>query len=76
MPSFLSQRFGASITPGGSPSELNVNDIRIIGLLTVTLLLGIALIGLDWEAKVAMILHIALLSLFVFIRFKLFCSSY
>ena len=59
----LSQRTGVSITPGGSTTELNINDIRIIGLLTVTLLLGIALIGLDWEAKVAVAACILLTAL-------------
>lgn len=29
-----------------------VNDIRIIGVLTVTLLLAIAIIGMEWEARV------------------------
>lgn len=29
-----------------------VNDIRIIGTLTVILLLGISLAGMEWEAKV------------------------
>lgn len=28
------------------------NDIRIIGVLTVTVLLGISLAGMEWEAKV------------------------
>ena len=28
------------------------NDVRIIGCITVALLLGIALVGLDWEARV------------------------
>lgn len=30
------------------------NDIRIIGVVTVTLLLGISLAGMEWEAKVAL----------------------
>lgn len=30
-----------------------VNDIRIIGVITVTCLLGIALAGMEWEAKVS-----------------------
>lgn len=34
------------------------NDIRIIGLVVVILLLIIALIGLDWEAKVHMNMYI------------------
>lgn len=28
------------------------NDIRIIGVITVTILLGISLAGMEWEAKV------------------------
>ena len=32
-----------------------VNDIRIIGVLTVTLLLVIAIIGMEWEARVSII---------------------
>lgn len=28
------------------------NDIRIIGVITVTVLLGISLAGMEWEAKV------------------------
>ena len=37
---------GAEFT--GSPE----NDIRVIGFAVVLILLAIALIGLDWEAKV------------------------
>lgn len=29
-----------------------INDIRIIGTITVILLLGISLAGMEWEAKV------------------------
>ena len=29
-----------------------VNDIRIIGVITITLLLAIAIIGMEWEARV------------------------
>jgi hypothetical protein len=32
-----------------------VNDIRIIGFLTVSMLLVIALIGMEWEARVCII---------------------
>lgn len=28
------------------------NDIRIVGVITITVLLGIALAGMEWEAKV------------------------
>ena len=30
-----------------------MNDTRIIGSLTITVLLGIALVGMDWEARVS-----------------------
>lgn len=30
----------------------NINDIRIIGTITVILLLGISVAGMEWEAKV------------------------
>ncbi|CAF0929755.1 unnamed protein product [Brachionus calyciflorus] len=33
-----------------------VNDVRLIGLITVLLLLGVALIGMKWEAKVQLFL--------------------
>ncbi|CAI9727615.1 solute carrier family 12 member 3-like isoform X1 [Octopus vulgaris] len=33
-----------------------VNDIRIIGVITITLLLGIAIIGMEWEARAQLIL--------------------
>lgn len=32
------------------------NDIRIIGVITVTVLLGISLAGMEWEAKVTLTL--------------------
>ena len=28
------------------------NDVRIIGILTICVLLGIALVGMEWEARV------------------------
>lgn len=43
-----------------SPQEHNslivdpTNDIRIIGVVTVTVLLGISLAGMEWEAKVTL----------------------
>ncbi|XP_062588171.1 solute carrier family 12 member 3-like [Saccostrea cucullata] len=37
------------------------NDIRIIGVLTATLLLGIAIIGMEWEARAQVVLLGALL---------------
>ena len=45
--SFLQEYSGAPFT-GSDPT----NDIRVVGFGLVTLLLLIALIGLDWEAKV------------------------
>ncbi|KAJ8303922.1 hypothetical protein KUTeg_017505 [Tegillarca granosa] len=38
-----------------------VNDIRIIGVITVTLLLCIAIIGLEWEARAQIVLLVSLL---------------
>ena len=32
------------------------NDIRIIGSITVAILLAIALVGMDWEARVRALL--------------------
>lgn len=32
------------------------NDIRIIGVVTVTVLLGVSLAGMEWEAKVSVLL--------------------
>ena len=29
------------------------NDIRIVGVITITLLLAIAIIGMEWEARVS-----------------------
>ena len=29
-----------------------INDVRIIGVITVICLLGIAMAGMEWEAKV------------------------
>ena len=30
-----------------------LNDVRIIGVTTVTALIGIAIIGMEWEARVS-----------------------
>lgn len=30
-----------------------INDIRIIGAITVVILLGISVAGMEWEAKVS-----------------------
>lgn len=44
---------GLSLSPQeyGSPIVDPVNDIRIIGVVTVTVLLAISLAGMEWEAK-------------------------
>ncbi|XP_060112194.1 solute carrier family 12 member 3-like [Heteronotia binoei] len=42
-----------------------VNDIRIIGVITVTLLLGIALAGMEWEAKAQIVFFIVILLSFI-----------
>lgn len=34
-----------------------LNDIRIVGTLTVILLLGISVAGMEWEAKVGLGIH-------------------
>lgn len=34
-----------------------LNDIRIVGTLTIILLLGISVAGMEWEAKVCPIEH-------------------
>ena len=31
-----------------------INDVRIIGVITVIFLLGIAMAGMEWEAKVTL----------------------
>lgn len=30
----------------------HINDIRIVGIITVIILLGISVAGMEWEAKV------------------------
>ena len=30
-----------------------MNDVRIIGVITIIALLGLALIGMEWEARVS-----------------------
>ncbi|XP_047219699.1 solute carrier family 12 member 1 [Girardinichthys multiradiatus] len=39
----------------------DINDIRIIGCITVVLLLGISLAGMEWEAKAQIVLLVILL---------------
>lgn len=42
----LFRSFGISIVDGG------IQDIRIIGVITIVILTVIVVVGLDWEAKV------------------------
>uniref|UniRef100_A0A8C2T030 Solute carrier family 12 member 3 n=1 Tax=Coturnix japonica TaxID=93934 RepID=A0A8C2T030_COTJA len=41
------------------------NDIRIIGVLTVTVLLGISLAGMEWEAKAQILFFLVILVSFI-----------
>lgn len=57
----LLSSFGASILDGG------VHDVRIIGSITILLLLGIVVIGMEWEAKAQFgLLVILLVAIFDF----------
>lgn len=38
----------------------SINDVRIIGTITVILLLGISVAGMEWEAKAGHLAHISL----------------
>lgn len=51
LPSFWSQEHSAIMVDP-------LNDIRIIGCITVVLLLGISVAGMEWEAKVRTTLSI------------------
>uniref|UniRef100_A0A8C5Q107 Solute carrier family 12 member 3 n=1 Tax=Leptobrachium leishanense TaxID=445787 RepID=A0A8C5Q107_9ANUR len=42
-----------------------INDIRIIGVITVTVLLGISLAGMEWEAKAQVLFFIVIMVSFV-----------
>ncbi|XP_025029141.1 solute carrier family 12 member 3-like [Python bivittatus] len=42
-----------------------VNDIRIVGVITVTVLLGIALAGMEWEAKAQVVFFFVIMVSFV-----------
>ncbi|KAM8946863.1 solute carrier family 12 member 3 [Pelodytes ibericus] len=42
-----------------------INDIRIIGIITVTVLLGISLAGMEWEAKAQVLFFIVIMISFV-----------
>lgn len=46
----------------GTPIVDPINDIRIIGVVTVTVLLAISLAGMEWESKVRRVLALPLLS--------------
>lgn len=50
-----------------------MNDIRIVGTLTVILLLGISIAGMEWEAKVGVFLHSLFISSDVGVLFLLMC---
>ncbi|KAG7232414.1 hypothetical protein INR49_008877 [Caranx melampygus] len=58
----------ASLRPWSRCSDVDalmtdeVNDIRIVGTLTVILLLGISVAGMEWEAKAQIVLLIILLA--------------
>ncbi|XP_070543648.1 solute carrier family 12 member 2-like isoform X2 [Ptychodera flava] len=39
----------------------DINDIRIIGIITVVLLLGVALVGMAWEARAQLVLLVILI---------------
>lgn len=40
-----------------------INDVRIVGVITVTVLLFVSLAGMEWESKVGTYRHIVLYSL-------------
>ncbi|XP_050167010.1 solute carrier family 12 member 3 isoform X2 [Myiozetetes cayanensis] len=42
-----------------------INDIRIIGVVTVTVLLGISLAGMEWEAKAQILFFLVILVSFI-----------
>uniref|UniRef100_A0A8D2J872 Solute carrier family 12 member 3 n=1 Tax=Varanus komodoensis TaxID=61221 RepID=A0A8D2J872_VARKO len=43
----------------------STNDIRIIGVLTVTILLGVSLAGMEWEAKAQVLFFIVIMISFI-----------
>ncbi|XP_032813619.1 solute carrier family 12 member 3-like [Petromyzon marinus] len=45
----------------GSTMVDPINDIRIIGVITVTILLGISLAGMEWEAKAQVVFFIVIM---------------
>ncbi|XP_066492928.1 solute carrier family 12 member 3 isoform X2 [Tiliqua scincoides] len=48
-----------------SPIVDPTNDIRIIGIITVTVLLGISLAGMEWEAKAQVLFFIVIMISFI-----------
>uniref|UniRef100_A0A8D2IGM7 Solute carrier family 12 member 3 n=1 Tax=Varanus komodoensis TaxID=61221 RepID=A0A8D2IGM7_VARKO len=42
-----------------------VNDIRIVGVITITVLLGIALAGMEWEAKAQVVFFFVIMISFI-----------
>nr|XP_006114792.1 solute carrier family 12 member 3 [Pelodiscus sinensis] len=48
-----------------SPIVDPTNDIRIIGVITVTVLLGISLAGMEWEAKAQVLFFIVIMISFI-----------
>ncbi|XP_067408189.1 solute carrier family 12 member 3 isoform X1 [Emydura macquarii macquarii] len=48
-----------------SPIVDPTNDIRIIGVITVTLLLGISLAGMEWEAKAQVLFFVVIMISFL-----------
>uniref|UniRef100_A0A669D297 Solute carrier family 12 member 2 n=1 Tax=Oreochromis niloticus TaxID=8128 RepID=A0A669D297_ORENI len=53
----------------------NLNDIRIVGTLTIILLLGISVAGMEWEAKAQIVLLVILLAAIVNFFFGSFMPS-
>lgn len=48
----LDTQLVCSLQEYGTPIVDPINDIRIIGVVTVTVLLAISLAGMEWESKV------------------------
>lgn len=49
-----------------------MNDVRIIGVITVTCLLLISLAGMEWESKVIYFIYFFTLKLFISVNFLLY----
>lgn len=55
------------------PPEHEINIVRLIGVVTVTILLGVTLVGLEWEATVQLVLlAILIVAMFDFLIGTLF----